>query len=192
MFHNRICLWVLGVLAGVALVPGSVGSSRASLLRAMGIGELAHAADAIVVGTVSSMSAAWDLQHRRIISTIEVDIEESWKGPAVANQRITIVQPGGCVGDMEMTVGGMPSFSMGEKSVLFLQGQRRFQVTGMGQGKRALVWNSASKQWLAEAPDTEGVVEAGPGAKLRQAKRLGPIPIEDLREQVLRAIGNSP
>jgi hypothetical protein len=86
----------------------------------------------------------------------------------------------------------MPSFSVGEKSLLFLQGRSRFQVVGMALGKRALLWNQASKQWLAEPPDTEGVVEAGPGAKLRQAKRGGPIPLDDLREQVRRAIGNPP
>ena len=189
MFHRRVCFLLL---AGIAIVPGSAGSSQASLLRAMSLGELANAADRIVVGNVVSVNAAWDAQHRRILSTIEVDVEESWKGPAAANRHITIVQPGGSVGDMEMAVQGMPGFSVGEKSVLFLQGQVRFQVAGMGQGKRALTWNETSKQWLAEAPDIEGVVEVGPGSKLSQAKRGGSVLLSDLREQVLRAIGNSP
>jgi hypothetical protein len=184
---KRVCLVLFVVAASL-----SAGTLRASLLRAMSLGELTVVADRIVVGTVLSIDAAWDVQHRRITSTIEVDIEESWKGPALANRRITIVQPGGSVGDMEMTVQGMPSFVAGAKSLLFLQGQRRFQVVGMGQGKRALLWNEASKQWLAESPDTEGVVEAAPGAKLRQAKPGGPIPLDDLREQVRRALGNSP
>jgi hypothetical protein len=189
MMRRRICLVLLAVVVG--LLAGA-GSLRASLLRAMSLAELANTADRIVVGSVRSVNAAWDLQHRRIISTIEVDVEESWKGPESASRRIAIIQPGGAVGDIEMSVGGMPSFSVGEKSVLFLQGQRRFQVTGMGQGKRPLLWNEGSKQWLVESPDTEGVVEPGPGAKLRQAKRGGPIPLDDLRDQVRRAIGNSP
>ena len=168
MFPKRVCLVLLAVVAAMS---GGTKSSRASLLRAMSLGELTQTADSIVVGNVVSVSAAWDLQHRR---------------------RIAIVQPGGSVGEMEMTVGGMPSFSVGEKLLLFLQGQRRFQVAGMSQGKRGVVWNEASKQWQAEAPDTEDVVEVGPGAKLRQAKRRGPIPLSDLREQVLRAIGNPP
>lgn len=189
MLLKRICLVLLAVAASLS---AGVGPSRASLLRAMSLGELTVVADRIVVGNVASVNAAWDLQHRRIISTIEVDIEESWKGPAPDNRRIMIVQPGGSVGDIEMTVQGMPSFSVGEKSLLFLQGQHRFQVVGMGQGKRALTWNQASRQWLAESPDTEGVVEAGPGARLRQAKRGGTVPLYDLREQVRRAIGNPP
>jgi hypothetical protein len=183
---KRLCLLLFVLAASL-----SAGALRASLLRAMSLGELVNEADRIVVGSVVAIDAAWDVQHRRIISTIEVDVEESWKGSATS-RRITIVQPGGSVGEMEMTVQGMPSFSAGERSVLFLQGQRRFQVVGMGQGKRALLWNSTSKQWLAESSDTEGVVEAVPGAKLRQAKRGGSIPLDDLRKQVRRALGNSP
>jgi hypothetical protein len=189
MVRKRGCLILLVV---VAVVSGSASGLRASFLRAMSLGELTNAADKIVVGTVSSANAAWDVQHRKIISTIEIEIEETWKGPPSASRRITIVQPGGSVGDIEMTVLGLPTFSAGEKSVLFLQGRLRFQVVGMGQGKRALVWDGSGKQWLAEPPDTEGVVEPAPGAKLRQAKRGRSIPLSDLREQVLRAIGNSP
>ena len=189
MLPKRICLVLLAVAAALS---AGVGPSRASLLRTMSLVELTVVADRIVVGNVASMNAAWDLQHRRIISTIEVDIEESWKGPAPDNRRIVIVQPGGSVDDIEMTVLGMPGFSVGEKSLLFLQGQSRFRVVGMGQGKRAVRWSEASKQWLAESPDTEGVVEAGPGANLRQARRGGPIPLDDLREQVRRALGNPP
>jgi hypothetical protein len=175
-------LFIIAVIWGTALYP------QASLMRAMNLGELVALSDAIVIGKVVSHNAAWDLQHRRIISSIEVDIEETWKGPEAENRRITIIEPGGTVGDIEMTVHGMPSFSVGEKSLLFLQGQRHLQVVGMGQGKRALAWDDPRKQWLVEPPDTEGVVEVGPGAKLRQAKRRAPIPLNDLREQVRRAI----
>jgi hypothetical protein len=62
----------------------------------------------------------------------------------------------------------------------------------MGEGKRALAWDDAHKQWLVQSPDTEGVVEIGPDAKLRQAKRQDPIPLRDLREQVRRAMENAP
>jgi len=183
--------FALLVLASIAIVPGNASFSRATLLRAMSLAELTSSADRIVVGTVLSVKAAWDPTHRKIFSTIEIDIEESWKGPADV-QRVTLVQPGGSVGDIEMTVQGMPSFSTRERSLLFLQGRQRFQVVGMGQGKRSLAWDGASKQWLAQPSDNEGVVEVGPGARLRQAKRGDAIPLSDLREQVRRAIGSSP
>ena len=187
MFRIRFCLFLL---ASIAIGPGGAGRARASLLRAMSLGELTHSADRIVVGTVLSVDASWDVQHRRILSTIEVNVEENWKGLTAASQRITIVQPGGSVGELEMTVHGMPAFSAGERAVLFLQGQRRFQVVGMGQGKRTLSWDGASNRWLAESPDTEGVVEVGPGASLRQVKRIRPVSLSDLHAQVLRIIEN--
>jgi hypothetical protein len=187
MYPKRVGLLLL---ASIAIVPGNASFSRASLLRAMSLGELASSADRIVVGTVLSVNAAWDPEHRKILSTIEIDIEESWKGSA-GTERVTLVQPGGSVGDIEMTVQGMPSFAARERSLLFLQGQQRFQVVGMSQGKRALVWDGASKQWLAQPSDIEDVVEVGPGARLRQAKRGDAIPLSDLREQVRRAIGSS-
>lgn len=176
----------------LAAVWGAAGQLHASLLRAMDLGELVASADTIVVGKVVSHQAAWDLRHRKIVSTIEIDVEEIWKGPAVADRRMTIVQPGGSVGDIEMTVLGMPTFTVGEKSLLFLRGQRQFQVAGMSLGKRTLAWNETGKQWLVEAPNTDCVVELGPGARLRQAQRPSPIPLSDLREQVRRAIENPP
>lgn len=192
MFQKRACLLQFVRIAILAAVFGAGQAPKASLLRAMSLGELANAADRIVVGSVIAVNAAWDPQHRKIISTIEVDIEESWKGQVGASRRIAIVQPGGSVGEMEMTVHGMPSFSIGEKSVLFLQGQNRYQVVGMSQGKRGLAWDETSKQWLAQAPDPEGMVEVGPGAKLHQAQRGVSIPLSDLRAQVRRAIGKTP
>jgi hypothetical protein len=179
-------------LALVAAICGTAFSPQASLLRAMNLGELVSLSDTIVVGKVVSQSAAWDPQHRRIISTIEVAVEESWKGQDAVGRSVTIVQPGGSVGDLEMTVQGMPSFWAGEKSLLFLQGQRHLQVVGMSQGKRALAWNDQSKQWLVKSPEMEGVVEVGPDAKLRQAKRQAVSLLDDLREQVKRMVANAP
>jgi hypothetical protein len=188
MFFERVCFLLL---AGIVIVPGNARSSRASLLRAMSLGELTSAADRIVVGTVLSVNAAWDSEHRRIFSTIEIDVDESWKGPADAH-RVILVQPGGSVGDIEMTVQGMPNFSTRERALLFLQGRDRLQVVGMGQGKRSLVWDNAGKQWLAQPPENDDVVEVGLDARLRPARRGHEIPVSDLREQVRRAIGSSP
>lgn len=176
----------------IAAVWGAAGQLHATLIRAMDLGELVASADAIVVGKVVSHQAAWDLQHRKIVSTIEIDVEEIWKGPAVADRRMTIVQPGGSVGDIEMTVLGMPTFTVGERSLLFLRGQRQFQVAGMSLGKRTLAWNKTGKRWMVEAPTTDGVVEVGPSGTLRQAQRRAPVPLNDLREQVRRAIENPP
>jgi len=73
---------------------------------------------------------------RTIVSKVDVDVDEVWKGNA--SGRLTVVALGGVVGDIEMTVEGMPTFVVGEKSLLFLHGKSQLRVVGMSEGKRAL------------------------------------------------------
>jgi hypothetical protein len=158
------------LIAGIA---GMASAPQASMLRAMSLAELVTAADQIVVAKVVSVNAAWDPAHRKILSSIEVEIEESWKG--AANGFVTIVQPGGTVGEIEMTVHGMPKFTVGDRSLLFLQGRARFQVVGMSQGERPLSWDANNQGWwnLPMSPmsprwaPTEKFVEPGPRRKSR-------------------------
>jgi hypothetical protein len=155
------------------------------MLRAMSLPELVTSANEIVVGKVVSVSAAWDPSHRKILSTIGVQIEESWKG--LASGSIAIVQPGGTVGEIEMTVHGMPRFAVGERALLFLQGHNHFQVVGMSQGKRPLSWDTDRKQWLVESPDVGDVVEADARGRLRPVGPSARVTLDDLHEQ-LRAM----
>ena len=156
--------------------------AMASLLRAMDLVELTAGADQIVVGDVVSVQATWDASHRSIYSTIEVNVQESWKGSPPANGRISIRQPGGKVGEIEMTVHGMPSFSAGERTLLFL---KRAQVVGMGQGKRRLYREPGSQRWLAQPrkASTE-VVVIGSKGHLAAAADDQPEMLDSLREQV--------
>jgi hypothetical protein len=150
-----IALFVLGI------VPGS-NTPFASTIRSMSLDELVATADRIVVVTVSSTQARWDAEHRRIHSTIEVDVEEAWKGDVRTHERLTLVQPGGTIGDIEMTVIGMPRFAAGERSLLFLKGRAHAQVVGMAQGQRPLRWDRAGRRWLVSPADASAVVQTGP------------------------------
>jgi len=161
--------------------------ATASIVRAMDLAELTARADQIVVADVVSVQAAWDASHRTIYSTIEVNVQESWKGSPPANGRISIRQPGGRVGEIEMTVHGMSSFSAGERTLLFLE---RAHVVGMSQGKRRLHREAGSQRWLAEArgASTE-VVVIGPQGKVAAATDGQPERLDSLREQVRTLVG---
>ncbi len=174
-----ICLSSLLVLA-VGL--GSGRLPQASLLTTMSLRELVEASDRIVVAKVTSVKAAWDSSHRKILSTIEVDIEQTWKGEPTG--RSIIVQPGGTIGDLEMSVGGMPRFAPGERALLFLHGRVRPQVVGMSQGKRALELDAQSGRWFLQSPDMTSVVERGTDAKLRHAQPATPVDLDDFHAQV--------
>ncbi len=183
MKRIRLCQFLV-----IAAFFGTARTPQASLLRAMSLDQLVASANAIVVGKVVSVNAAWDPSHRRILSTIEVKIEECWKGSA--QEIVTIVQPGGTVGEIEMTVHGMPKFSLGERSLLFLRGHAQFQVVGMSEGKRPLSWNGEEKRWLVESPEVEGVVEVDTSGRLCQAKPTVRLALEVMHEQVRHLIGN--
>jgi hypothetical protein len=174
---------ILRIVAAAAIV-GSVPSAEASMLRSMSLAELVNEADDIVVAKVLSVAAAWDPAHRRILSTIEVDVEETWKGSS-ESRHLTIVQPGGSVGDIEMTVHGMPTFSVAEKALLFLRRiAEREVVVGMSEGKRALRWSPTSNQWFVDSPDSACTVEVSPEGKIRHAAAPPSVRLDAIRAEV--------
>ena len=160
LFGSLPCAWLL--LAGL-----TAGTARASIMLALDLPDLVRQADHIAIVDVVSVRAAWDDAHARIYSTIDLKAVEVWKtsptGSQAAGDHLTVVQLGGTVGDISMTVTGLGSFLPGERSLVFLRGPAdHAQVVGMTQGKRSLRYAGASRQWLVAPPN------------LRQAKLLRP------------------
>ncbi|HEX3697452.1 MAG TPA: hypothetical protein VH374_18915 [Polyangia bacterium] len=144
---------------------GVVAPVQASLVVALDLSQLVSHADHIVVTDVVSVQAAWDAKHERIVSTIQLNVVESWKGPATPQSRITVVQPGGTVDDITMVVFGMTQFRPGERSLVFLRGSMTAaSVVGMAQGKRALFREAATGRWMADGPDRSGALFLRPDA----------------------------
>jgi hypothetical protein len=171
-------------IVAIAAITGIVPSTEASILRSMSLSELVNEADDIVVAKVVSVAAAWDPTHRRILSTVEVDVEETWKGSS-ASQHLTIVQPGGSVGDIEMTVYGMPTFSVAERALLFLRRiAERKVVVGMSEGKRPLRWSTTTNQWLVDSPDSACTVDLAIEGKIRHAAARPSVGLDSIRAKV--------
>jgi hypothetical protein len=151
---SRAALAVTPLLMVTLLAPGP---ARASIVMALDLPDLVRQADHIALVDVVSQQSAWDTKHERIISTVELAVVERWKGaapPGAASDHLTIVQPGGTVGDLTMTVTGLSTFSPGERALVFLRGaSTNAQVLGMSQGKRLVRFEATSKKWLVHAPD---------------------------------------
>ncbi|HVR64463.1 MAG TPA: hypothetical protein VMU50_21330 [Polyangia bacterium] len=146
------------IFVATAAVP-----ARASLMVPLDLTELVRRSDHIAVADVVSVQAAWDAKHERILSTIKLSVVEAWKGSATPATRITIVQPGGTVGDITMVVFGMSQFQPGERALLFLRGTMgAAAVVGMTQGKRPVTRDLATGKWMAQGPDRSGVVFTRP------------------------------
>ena len=131
--------------------------ARASLVLALDLPTLVTRADHVAVVEVASVKADWDANHEQILSTIDLVVVESWKGGDAPASHITVVQPGGTVGDLTQTVHGMTRFVAGERAVVFLAGRpERASVVGMAQGKRLVRRDAGSGRMVVHAPDQGG------------------------------------
>ena len=125
--------------------------------------ELTTAADQIVVGQVTGLNSYWTPDGSTINTDVTIAPQRFLTG-SDDGRAITLTLPGGTVGDVQIMVGGTPSFTLGERAILFLQGDPNGQprLVGGFQGKFGL--------------GSDGTVE-----------RAG-IPVERFKERVRQAI----
>jgi len=82
--------------------------------------ELTQAADSIVVGTVTEQSSYWNKEHTKIYTSVVLSVEDNIKGePATGS--VTVIVPGGTVGEIGEWVSDAATFNQGEKAVVFLK-----------------------------------------------------------------------
>jgi len=173
--------------AAAAAATGAAASAHASLIMALDTPTLVERANTIAVVDVASVRAAWDARHERIITTIEMTVVESWKGPVAPAAHVVVTQPGGTVDDISMTVFGMPRFTPGERALVFLRGPLdRAGVVGLAQGKRAVRLDPVGGRWLIATPDRSGaafVRTATSGPRVPVFDAL-PRPLDDVRAEI--------
>ena len=80
---------------------------------------LATAADVVVHASVVRTSSALGKGGGQIFTAVVLKPIETWKGDP--RDEITVVVPGGAVGDLSQTVQGVAEFRSGEEVVVFLR-----------------------------------------------------------------------
>jgi hypothetical protein len=183
---------LIAMAAAIVGLAIASASGQASLILALDLPTLVARAEQISVVDVVSVKAAWNAEHDRIVTTVDVAVVDCWKGTAAPASHVQIVQPGGTVGDLTMRIDGMPRFSPGERALLFLRGSAdRASVVGMAQGKRPLSREAGSGRWLVSAPDRAGAdfVRTTPASAAIFAVRARPL--GDLRSEVRALAGAS-
>jgi hypothetical protein len=176
------------LVAGMLGIAGVLGAAPviASMVLAMDLPELTARADRIVVAEVMSVRSGWDKRHERILSTVEIQVAEIWKGQMPGGGRLTLVQPGGSADGIEMRVHGLPAFTAGERAVLFLRGAspQSSALLGMGQGKRGMRFEAASKRWMVDGGDRSAAVTFDGQGRPQNVAPAPSLPIDELRRQV--------
>jgi len=183
----------LSAILALAVAAGWSAGARASLILALDLPAMVGRADRIAVVDVTAVRSAWNASHERIVTAVDLSVVDGWKGGLTPGTHLTVLQPGGTVGDVTTTVDGMPRFTPGERALVFLHGPpQRATVVGLSQGKRPLRREAASGRWMVRAPDRAGADFVRP----RGTAASAPIferrdqPLDELRAQV-RALAAS-
>ena len=90
----------------------------ATLVGPADVESLAAAADAVVYGQVVRRSSAWAPGGGQIFTTVVLRPIETWKGASAGE--VSILVPGGELGELSQTVQGAAAFSDAEEVVVFL------------------------------------------------------------------------
>ena len=176
-------------VAATLSVFGLLGASpaHASLVVALDLPAMVTRADRVAVVDVVSIKSDWDARHEQILSTVDLIVVESWKGGDAPATHLTVVQPGGTVGDLTQTVHGMTRFVPGERAVVFLTGRpERASVVGMAQGKRLVRRDAASGRLFVHVPDKAGAtfIRTTPTSATAPVFELRARPLDNLRADV--------
>jgi hypothetical protein len=144
---------------------------------------LAGAASDVVRVRVASTRCAWTDAHHRIVTLVEVDVLDRWKGPT--GGRLTILQPGGELDGVGQRVTGVVRLGTGEEVVLFLERQgAAYRTVGLAQGVYRVSRTSSGAVWAVPA-GLEGLsLVQLPG---RPAQPRVSVPLDTLRDSVRRA-----
>jgi len=109
--------------------------AHASVVEALDLDALVRESDAVVVARVIRQSSLYD-DRGRIVTDVEMQVEEVEKGDAVPGAAVVVRRLGGIVDGRGMRIEGEPSFEDGELVLLFgKRGQRAYlRPVGMSQG----------------------------------------------------------
>jgi hypothetical protein len=172
--------WV-ALLLGILWLPAG-----ATAVLGVDLDQLTRQSAVVVHGTVKSKESRWSGDGRRILTDVQIDVRESFKGSPA--RTVTVQQPGGVVGDIGQRVDGLASFDVGEEVVVFLErwGAQRFQVTGAAQGKFRVQRSSDGTRAFA-VPDPAADAELVDAAGQPTRTRLQSLELSELRDRVRAA-----
>lgn len=114
MKPHRLLTWLFGI--AIALLPFS---AEATIAKAIAFEEKVENAAAIVLGRCVAQESRWDDAREWILTYSTFEIEKTLKG--VPARTITLVTPGGKVGNIAQEVVGAPRFRTGAEHVVFVR-----------------------------------------------------------------------
>ena len=112
--------WLAASLAALALVLSVATTASATTVVALDDATLVASSDRIVQGAVVAIRVVRYPIAPEAFTEVVVEVEENLLSDGAPPEQIVMRIPGGALDDRHIVVPGMPSFSLGERVVLFL------------------------------------------------------------------------
>ena len=123
-----------GLIVSAALLIGLSTVTRATTVERLSLEDLTRRSQSIVEGVVRGARTYRSPDGKLILTDTTIEVTEAIKGQVARTIDVTTV--GGQIGDTVLHVGGMPAFSTGESTIVFVQRSNGYlTVVGLGQGK---------------------------------------------------------
>ena len=160
-----------GTLVIASALFALVRIAEATTIVGMSERELARAADAIVIGTITDLETVASGEGA-INTLVTIDVERAVKGAVGA--RVTLKQPGGQIGERGLWIAGSPQFARGERQMLFLSAARdgTARTTALGLGQFMLASHPRTAETMAERRPTARTLGTRPVRRVRLARLL--------------------
>ena len=150
------------VLPLVVLLLLVAAPAHGTIARAIEFDQKVADAGAIIVGECVAQQSRWDPSRNWILTYSTFRVEKTLKGAPA--QQITIVTPGGTVGDVVQEIIGVPRFREGEQNVVFVrQSQAGPTVAFLEQGNYKIQTNDRGERMTVPAVTSSVLVDTGRG-----------------------------
>lgn len=161
-----------GILLAVLLV---ASPANGSVVQALELQELVAHADRIVLGRVLFSESFWS-PNGQLGTWHRIAVERELRGSVPDEQEVIVETLGGQIGDIAMRIEGEPSFTVGERVIVFMRDggpYTAFRPVGMGQG----VMRVRTEQGVETVRQSrEGMMLMRRNAQGRLERSLGALP----------------
>lgn len=158
------------------LLTFAVGSCQAALQKTLDLDQLVDESSAIVHARIKDSRVDWNSSHTSIVTFYTVEAGRYLKGSLGSS--FELVELGGQIGNLAMSVAGAPHFQAGEEVVLFVWTDGiygRHQANGFEQGVFRVTKDPASGlKMLSHSAPVRGageVTAAGEARGRRETSR---------------------
>ncbi len=143
------CGRLLGMCLLLALLPAAGHATQIELRTPRQLGEQA---EIVVRGRVESSESFWNDARTKVFTRTRIAIDETYKGAPRAT--VDIIQLGGVVDGIRVTVHGAPIWRVGQEVLLFAEpyDDQYFRVSGFCQGKFRVMRDEATDEAYIETP----------------------------------------